>query len=984
MIPIGGRFVGYSFNRRAMTFARTQLGLICFAFAICLPDTAHAVDFEADIASILVARCIECHNERKSSGGLDLSSSVSVSKGGDSGAAIEAGDAAGSYLFQRIRDGEMPPESRGESQKLPDDEIALIEQWIAGGGAWPKNRTLNLYEKTSTVRGGLDWWSLQPVKRPELPDSADQHPIDALIRSRLQHQGMTMSPRADRLALVRRAYIDLLGLPPTPEQVDAFVEDDSADAWEHLIDRLLQSPHYGERWARYWLDVVRFAETNGYERDKLKPSIWKYRDWVIKAFNDDMPYDKFVTQQLAGDEVEDRDQQSVIATGMIRAGTWNDEPNDPADYVYTRLEDFVHTTASAFIGLTVKCARCHDHKFDPIPQTDYYRIAAAFWPGYIGQANLGGPNHEQLGFDVFGWTDRAAKAEPIHLLIKGERHQPGEVVSPGVLSAIPSLDRHFDPPPAAARTTRRRLQLAKWITDRRHPLTARVLVNRLWLHHFGEGIVRTPNNFGFKGSLPTHPKLLDWLASEFVDRGWEIKPLHKLIMMSETYQQASQHPQQDRYFQVDSQNELLWRFNRQRLDAEAMRDSMLAVSGQLNVKMGGPSFYPEISDEALEGLSKKSGDWKASPAEERSRRSIYMMSKRSRLLPLMTSFNFSDTTLPCGQRDETIVAPQSLALLNNRFVHRQSEAMALRVAKQADSVDEQVSIAWRLVFGRLPTEQELDWSRTHLADQLSLFQNKPLSGEITNNGLALWLRADRGVETDAHGGVMFWRDQVSHAGILPHDASQADPSRRPQFVSAGFAGKPVLRFDGKRQFLHVAGQVISTSQFTIIAVANDRSSETGAREIISNWSRQGRSTTSVFLGTRDQGEIRFSDAFAPAGKLREPAKPFILTGICRQSSAQTFQNSRQLSSSASLPNRDLAAPYVIGTQGNYGTEWWDGDVAEVLVYDRALTESECGQAWQLLAKRYEIDLEGNLDAHHLALASLCHVLLNTNEFMYID
>ena len=908
---------------------------------------------------------------------------VTAQAGGDTGAGIEAGDASGSVLWQRITAGEMPPSSRGVSQKLPKDEIDLIRRWIAAGAAWPQNRILSLYEKTSQVRGGLDWWSLQPISRPSPPDSA-KHPIDCFIRSRLRDKGLKPAPRANRRTLVRRAYIDLLGLPPSPQQVDAFVEDESPDAWERLIDRLLQSPHYGERWARHWLDVVRFAETNGYERDKLKPNIWKYRDWVIEAFNADMPYDRFVTHQLAGDEVDDRDERSLIATGMIRAGTWNDEPNDPADYVYTRLEDFVHTTASAFIGLTVKCARCHDHKFDPIPQTDYYRIAAAFWPGYIGQANLGGPNAEQLRFDVFGWTDRSAQADPLQLLIKGDRQRPGEVVSPGVLSAIQRLDRPFDPPPAGAKTTRRRLQLAKWITDPGHPLTARVLVNRLWLHHFGEGIVRTPNNFGFKGALPTHPQLLDWLASELIDGGWKIKRIHHLIMTSETYQQASQHPQQANYGQVDAQNQLLWRFNRRRLDAEAMRDSMLALGGRLNTKMGGPSFYPEISDEALEGLSKKGGDWKASPSDERSRRSIYMISKRSRLLPLMTSFNFSDTILPCGRRAETIVAPQALALLNNEFVHRQSEAMAARVAKQSDGVHEQVSLAWRLVFGRLPTQQEQAWSRAHLAAQADLFAKELVSAETAPGGLVLWLRADRGIETDARGGVMFWRDQVAEDGVLPHDASQADPSRRPRLIADGLDGKPVLRFDGKRQYMQLAGQVISSPQFTIIAVANDRSNKPGPREIISNWNRRGRSTTSVFLGTRGDGEIRFSDAFAPAGQLRDPVKPFILTGICDDSSARTFQNARKLAAATSLANRDLSAPYVIGTQGDLGTEWWDGDLAELMVFDRALKESECKQVWAALAKRYDFPFDLRQNPQHLALASLCHVLLNTNEFMFID
>ncbi|MCH7729317.1 MAG: PSD1 domain-containing protein, partial [Planctomycetes bacterium] len=541
-------------------------------------------DFEREIAPILAKRCLECHNPRDAKGGLNLASHEAVLKGGESGVVLVAGKPQESYFVERIETGEMPPELRGRSQKLPDAEVALLKRWIAAGAKWPKGRTLSIYERTTDVRAGLDWWSLQEVQRPAVPNVENAarvaNPIDAFVLARLQKAGMQPAPLADRRTLIRRAYFDLIGLPPPPDRIDAFLKDKSPDAYEELIDELLRSKHYGERWARYWLDLVRFAETCGYERDQLKPNIWRYRDWVINALNRDMPYDRFVTDQVAGDEVPYRDEQSVIATGMLRAGTWNDEPNDAADYLYTRLEDMVHTTTSAFLGLTVKCARCHDHKFDPIRQTDYYRTASFFWAGYMGQANLGGPNKEQLGFDVFGWTDKGAKVESIRLLIKGERHRPGQVVEPGFLSSIPALDKPFAPPPEASKTTHRRLQFARWITNPRNPLTARVMVNRLWQHHFGQAIVRTPNNFGFKSDPPTHPQLLDWLAAECVnptisvdraangpreDQPWTLKRMHKLIMMSNTYRQSSVHPRHDEYAEKDFLNRLWWRFNRRRL-----------------------------------------------------------------------------------------------------------------------------------------------------------------------------------------------------------------------------------------------------------------------------------------------------------------------------------------------------------------------------------------------------------------------------------
>ncbi|MEC7776836.1 MAG: PSD1 and planctomycete cytochrome C domain-containing protein [Planctomycetota bacterium] len=700
--------------------------LLSFSGVFTSPLSAEP-DFEKEIAPLLVKRCLECHSPSEKKGDLDLSTYQSASAGGESGPAL--GKPGKSLLLKRISSGEMPPKLQGKSRKLPENEIALLREWIAAGAKWPKDRTLSLYERTTEKRGGLDWWSLQPLKETPVPEVKNTewiaNPIDTFIYRRLEKNSLQPAPRAGKRTLVRRAFFDLLGLPPTREQLNAFIKDDSPGAWEKLIDSLLESKHYGERWARYWLDLVRFAETCGYERDQLKPNIWKYRDWVINALNKDMPYDRFVIDQLAGDEVSHRDEQSVIATGMLRAGTWNDEPNDAADYVYTRLEDMVHTTTSAFVGLTVKCARCHDHKFDPIRQTDYYRTASFFWAGYIGQANLGGPNASQLGFNVFGWTDKGPKANPIHLLVKGDRHRAAQVVEPGFLSAVPALEKSLQPPPPGSKTTHRRLQLARWITHPENPLTARVLVNRLWQHHFGEGIVRTPNNFGFKSDPPSHPELLDWLASEAVRGGWKLKRLHKLIMMSSTYRQSSTHPSHDEYAGRDYANRLIWRFNRRRLDAEALRDSILTASGRLNKKMGGPSFFPRMSPEALEGLSRKATAWGSSPPEERSRRSIYMMSKRSRLLPLMTTFDFCDTTLSCGQRDVSLVPTQALALLNNHFVHEQSRAMAERVAAEAGKdQDNQVRTAWQIALGRSPTEIELMAATAHLESQAMHFKEQ--------------------------------------------------------------------------------------------------------------------------------------------------------------------------------------------------------------------------------------------------------------------
>ncbi len=688
-------------------------------------NTVSVPDFNRDIAPLIAKRCLECHNKRDLKGDINLTTEVGFTKGTENGR----------LALELVTKGEMPPKVKGQQQKLPDAEIALLKRWVNAGVAWPSGRVLDPYESTTDVRGGRDWWSLQPVVRPAVPRLA-KHPVDAFIAAKLAKESIVSAVRADRRTLVRRAYFDLTGLPPTPEQVEQFIRDSAPDAWPRLIDRLLASPRHGEHWARYWLDLVRFAETDGYERDKLKPNIWRYRDWVINAFNSDMPYTQFVAEQLAGDEVPNRTEQSVVATGMIRAGTWNDEPNDPNDYLYTRLEDMVHTTTSAFLGLTVKCARCHEHKFDPIPQNDYYRIASFFWAGHMGQANQGGPTTKALGYEAYGWTDKSSNPPPIRLLLNGERHKPGPEIAPGFLSAVNALDKPLAPPPPGSKTTQRRLQFARWITNEQNPLTARVMVNRLWLQHFGQGLVRSPNNFGFKGELPTHPGLLDWLASEFmrptVDAGpaWTLKRIHKLIMTSSTYRQRSVHPHETQYSQRDFLNRNLWKFNRRRISSESLRDAMLAVGGRLNMRMGGPSFYPGMSAEALEGLSRKAGDWKSSPADERSRRSIYMMTKRSRLLPLMTTFDFSDTTASCGQRDVTTVAPQALALLNNQFTHAQSEALAKRLAGHAAGTVEQVKLAWQLAFGRNPSDGELGQAENHLHEQRQHFDGRNNPGHL--------------------------------------------------------------------------------------------------------------------------------------------------------------------------------------------------------------------------------------------------------------
>jgi len=959
---------------------------------------APPVDFETQIAPLFVQRCLECHNPRDAHGGLVLNAAERAARGGDSGPAWIPGQPSAGQLLARVSAGEMPPPRQGQPRPLPAAEQQLLRDWIEQGARWPADRTLDLFESTNAVRAGRDFWSLRPVQAQQVPPGQHDHPVDAFVAARLQVAGLQPAPPASRETLLRRVMYDLIGLPPTHEQVEQFVSDPDPLAYERAVDRLLSMPQFGERWARHWLDLVRFAETSGYERDQTKPFAWKYRDWVVRALNADLPYDRFVLEQLAGDELPDRNADSVIATGFLRLGTWNDEPNDPQEYKYERLEDLVHASSSAFLAISVKCARCHDHKFDPVTQEDYYRFAGAFWPGSIEPRDgklLGGPSVEELGVvDVLGWTDVRLSPPPLHLFKKGDPKQPLAAVEPGPLSFLPRFDdAELPPAPAnAPPTTRRRLRLARWLVDPANPLTRRVIVNRLWQHLFGQGLVRSPNDFGFNGAPPTHPELLDWLAEELLANGWRLKPLLRQLVLSRTYRQSVLAADPERGAEIDAANTLWWRAERRRRDAEGLRDALLAVTGELDLSLGGESFKPSIASEALEGLSRKSGAWQPSAPGDQRRRSLYIFSQRSLLPPLMTVFDFADTTLPCAQRDVTTVAPQALALLNNHFVHDRSRALARRV-RDAAGVDpaRQIELAWRYALGRAPQGGELQAAIAHLAAQRHQFTDEATSptratpapaDAIPRSGLVLELRADRGITTDADGRVSDWHDG-SGAG---HSATQSDPSARPQWVATGWKERPVVQFDGRGDFLKLAGQILPGQTCTVVAVASDEGSA-GHREILSNWDgAAGNSTNSLFLGTTGMGQVRFSDDYSPGTRLVAPRQPFVLTAINSEAGVRVWQNGRELGSrGGALAPRNLSTAWVVGTQGNIAGEYWQGGLAELLVYDRSLTEEELRGVHSGLRERYGlVEADPPLSPEELALASLCHVLLNTNEFLYLD
>ena len=554
-------------------------------------------------------------------------------------------------------------------------------------------------------------WSFSPLTNPSIPAVHDESwpttPVDRFILSRLERAGLRPLPPADRATLLRRLSFDLVGLPPTPEELAAFLADESAEAYERVVDRLLASPDYGERWAQHWLDVARFAETDGYEHDLVRPEAWRYRDWVIEAFNRDLPYDEFVRLQLAGDELLPGDAAAAQATGFLLAGPDMPDINSQEERRHTLLNEVTATVGGALLGLQLGCAACHDHKFDPISQADFYRLRACF-----ETADMLKP-HET------GRVMRARTDEPpaSRLMLRGDFRRPGAELA----AAFPRIANPWQDAvelPSEANGGRR-AALARWITRPDHPLATRAAVNRLWQAHFGEGLVRTPADFGLMGDAPSHPELLDWLAGEFVRRGWSLKAMHRLLVTSSVYRQASRPsatdwtPEQtaaarESWAQAraeDPGNRLLSRMNRRRLEGEAIRDCLLAAGGRLSLRRGGPGVMPPLPEEMVSTLLP--GQWSVSPDEEdHRRRSVYLFVRRNLRYPLFEVFDGPDRQASCPRRERSTTAPQALWLLNSDFTLTAARDLAGYVWPRGEDAAARVDLVYRRALGRSPDEEE--------------------------------------------------------------------------------------------------------------------------------------------------------------------------------------------------------------------------------------------------------------------------------------
>lgn len=929
-------------------------------YANDLTDAEKVEFFNSQVKPILQQNCFQCHGDADAAeGGLELTSREKILEGGNYGPVVSLENPADSFLLEMVGYGQetaqMPPDGR-----LDDADLEILAKWINLGLPYPIQDTdLQPIPKTTS-----DYWAYRPLKRPQVPsvNASDwvNNPIDAFILAKLQAHGLTPAAPANKLTLIRRIYYDLTGLPPSPEAVEAFLNNTAPDAYEKRIDKLLKSPRYGEKWGRHWLDLVRYAETNGYENDSDKPYVWRYRDYVINAFNKDKPYNQFIKEQLAGDELDAVTTETVIATGYHKLGVWDTGPADRKLARYDYLDDIVSTTGQVMLGMTIGCARCHDHKIDPISTRDYYSLLAFFHditPNNHGPlADIGTPEQQAVrdkllaekrlaeqaaqdklfeiqeiikielaqhiaeailpdlptspmreltyrfyrdtfeqfpaDFALFeptaegrlfsnlfslapasrkkdiglvfegvlqvpadttytfhinlqgacrliidsykvaeligerdveialtqgdvpirleyfnkdldkpqlevSWsgtnfekqplstnaavnfnellkthaelveTNASLKAlvdqqkelqkqrdqrrrqrvpyehqalavsereqTPTHILRRGNPHLVGREVKPAFPEVLNPSAVDVPPVPEDAKSSGKRRVFAEWVASAKNPLTARVIVNRIWQHHFGRGIVRSTNDFGQLGTPPTRPELLDWLASEFIASGWRLKAMHKLIMTSSAYRMSAQS--NPKCAQQDPNNDFFWRFDMRRLTAEEIRDTVLWITGKLNLKMGGPSVFPELPEEVLATSSRPRSVWGQSPPEEANRRSVYVKVKRSLLVPILNQYDQADTDSTCPVRFSTTVPTQSLTMLNGKFINDQALAFANKMRWEGGvTVEDRVRFGLRLVLCREPEPSEVQQALTFMQE---LQQHEGVSSEVALDRFAL-------------------------------------------------------------------------------------------------------------------------------------------------------------------------------------------------------------------------------------------------------
>jgi hypothetical protein len=1035
--------------------------------------------FKNQIEPILVENCYQCHSHQAARvrGNLLVDTHAGVLSGGDTGPAIIPGESDKSLLIRAVRytdpDLQMPPKDK----KLTESEINLLVQWVDMGAPWSEGAPPGAVETVRTItEEDRAWWSFQPLTKPAVPQTAKEgwvrNEIDLFILRQLQEANLSPAPEADKQTLIRRAYFDLTGLPPSQEEINAFIQDTSPDAYGKLIDKLLASRHYGERWARHWLDLVRYAESDGYRHDSYRPDAWRYRDYVIRAFNEDKPYNQFIMEQLAGDELAPNDPEVMVATGFLRLWIYEYNQRDVRGQWSAILNDITDVSGDVFLGLGMSCARCHDHKFDPILQKDYYRLQAFFtpilprddiplataseWLEHQEKAarwesltkdilesieQIEKPHREAQGNTVFvkfpeeiqemilrapstrnplehqlaelAYRQLLFEFERFHGRIKGEEKErwealqkelaefeaskppplpgallvsdvgpfapptripkgPDEEILPGFLTIFTAEPAKILPLPGAPNSTGRRAALARWLTQPDHPLTSRVMVNRIWHYHFGRGIVGTPSDFGRLGELPSHPELLDWLALEFVERGWSIKEMHRLIMNSAAYRQSSIHPQPELARLKDPENRLLWRANLRRLEGEQIRDAMLWAGGELNLKAGGPSVEP------------------SNP-----RRTIYTRIFRNQRDPLLDVFDPPDSYISVAARNVTTIPTQSLLLINGQWVLQRARNMAERILEGSSSIPtdaELVSGAYLTAFGRPPEPEEEAAAIDFLKGQAQVLS--PVAAPELNVpfpvGESLALAFD---------GIQPPLSLPSKPSLPAYDFT-IESRLLLQSLPAGEEKRTIAgRWDGSK---NQPGWALSVT---------GESSPAGAGalvlELVGVPDEEGQGGYELIASRLkiEPGIPYYAGVTVRIADSSDTGVTFFLQKLAGEGDFETEGVPHQVTA-----HHHSFLPFTIGGLENDPGRAWSGLIDEVrlsnsalrrdqlLIHGRPSLDSTVGY-WRFenhpgllndsSPNGHELFLPGlmvvdNADARLAALTDLCHVLLNSNEFLYID
>ncbi len=1050
---------------------------------------ADRIFFETKVRPLLAENCYACHGDDKQKGGLRLDSREAILTGGESGAAIVAGNIDDSLMLQAVRyeSHEMPPD-----KKLPDESIGVLDEWVRRGAPWAKAGAAAMKK---AERGFSNeeraWWALQPVKAVAPPVDAEdrwsRNEIDRFIHAGLAKQNLQPAAEADRAALIRRLSFDLIGLPPTAEEVANFVSDINPGAYDKLVDRLLASPHYGERWARHWLDIVRYADSDGYRIDHYRPDAWRFRDYIIRSLNSDKPWDRFVQEQLAGDEMFPDSSDALIATGYMRHWIYEYNNRDVRGQWDIILNEITDTTGDVFLGVGLQCARCHDHKFDPVLQKDYFRLRAFFeaidpqdkfvvaataeqqsfesqlleWETQTVElrtqiAELEAPYRSKVTRDAIeifpmdiqhilnapaeslpplehqlrnlAWRQVDYEYDRLDDKIKGDRkdrllelrrnmekhnsarpaalptamvvtdvgsHAPPTIipkrlteVRPGYLSIIDSGDAAIDPPDANKKTTGRRSALAKWLTQADNPLSTRVIVNRIWQGHFGRGLAQNASDFGTLGGSPSHPELLDWLTDHFVNNGWQLKDLHRIIVTSATYRQSSQHPQLAAYQIVDPANRFYWRFNTRRLDAEQIRDAILAVTGQLDLKAGGPGVQSDVP-----------------------RRSIYLRVMRNERDALLDVFDLPLFFTSTSSRDTTTSPVQSLQLFNSQIMMNHSLKFADRLGHSATGdpatsapeelrrTRERLQSLWTSALGRWPSDAEvLD------AQQFIVEQTERIASERTSMELA-----------------------AVPIGRIPHRDGQAviiDPNERPLRLSADSAELRHGATFTVEACLQIRSVYESGAIRTIAAKWDEKKEQSGWSFGVTGKASRRKPQTLVLqlFGDADGEGLRevalFSDQHVELNTPYFAAVSVTPAASGPDSGTATFYlknlaNDDELMQVAAIKHSissdvSNSVPLSLGFRTGSNDSFFDGLLDDVRLSSTALPVqqlllisekpvSETHGFWQFEpvpgiledssdhALRLSAQQGSNTPATpaHAALADLCHVILNSSEFLYV-